>query len=156
YFEWKKDVLPAGFMDTRGNVRALHFDTRSILMEASRRQDEWRRIRLRIPTTRAIYRLCHPDEPKLQESEGGLEALGTAAEGLKADEAVAQKVLDLLKKGGAVLDECPFDGARNLEDVIAMTNLTPFEALGLVTRLRDDNLVRPIAAPEIEPRALEA
>ena len=62
------DVLPAGFMDTKGNVRALHFDTRSILMEASRRQDEWRRIRTRIPTTKAIYRLSHPDEPKLIDS----------------------------------------------------------------------------------------
>jgi hypothetical protein len=156
YFEWKRDVLPAGFMDTKGNVRALHFDTRSILMEASRRQDEWRRVRARVPTTKAIYRLTYPDEPALEESEGVIEADSAAASRLPPDEKVVAKVLDALGKEGAVLEECPFDGARNLEDVITLTNLTPFEALRVVTQLRDENLVRPISAPEIEPRALVA
>ena len=156
YFEWKRDVLPAGFMDAKGNVRALHFDTRSILMEASRRQDEWRRVRARVPTTKAIYRLTYPDEPALEESEGVIEADSPETSGLPPDEKVIARVLDALGKEGAVLEECPFDGARNLDDVIALTNLTPFEALRVVTQLRDDNLVRPIAAPEIEPRAIVA
>ena len=54
-FEFKKDVLPAGFADAKGNILALGFDIRSILMEASRRQDEWRRIRAAIPSGRAVY-----------------------------------------------------------------------------------------------------
>jgi hypothetical protein len=156
YFEWKRDVLPAGFMDAKGNVKALHFDTRSILMEASRRQDEWRRIRTKIPTTKAIYRTSHPDEPRLQESEGVIEHASPGLEELPPDARVAQRIVELLKKAGVDVDECPFDGARNLDDVIGITNLSAFEALGVIIRLRDENLVRPISAPEIEPRAHQA
>jgi hypothetical protein len=156
YFEWRRDTLPAGFADARGNIRAMNFDTRSILLEASRRQDEWRLIRKRIPSTKAVYRLSQPDEPAFEESEGVIEHLEPGLEGLPPDEVMAARALAELKKSGAVIEQSPFDGNRSLEDVIALTNLTPFEALQAIARLREEGIVRPIAAPEIEPRAVRA
>lgn len=154
YFEWRRDVLPAGFADAKGKIHALAFDTRSILMEASRRQDEWRRIRSQIPSTKAVYRLARAHEPRTVSTDDVIEGVTPGGEVLPPDGVMAQRALDALRKGGSPIEESPFDGCRSIEDVVALTNLTAFEALGIIARLRDEGVVRPIAAPEIEPRAL--
>lgn len=152
FYEFKKDVLPAGFADARGNIQALGFDTRSILMEASRRQDEWRRIHQTIPSTRSIYRVAvlasgtwHVDPKGKVTSE--------IREAPTSEDAEAE-VLRRWKAVNAVFDQNPFDGVRSVEEVVSASGVPRFVAMGVLARLRQEGYIRELAAQEVEASAM--
>lgn len=155
YYEFRKDVLPAGFADARGHILALGFDTRSILMEASRRQDEWRRIHSAIPSTRSVYRTAvvatgtwHVD-PDGKVRSDIIQALPQAVgPDLEAE------VVKRWKAGGAMFEANPFDGVKSVEEVVGASGLPTFVAMGVVARLRSDGVIRELTPAEVEATAM--
>jgi hypothetical protein len=155
YYEFRKDVLPAGFADARGHILALGFDTRSILMEASRRQDEWRRIHSAIPSTRSVYRTAvvatgtwHVD-PDGKVRSDIIQALPqTAGPDLEAE------VVKRWKAAGAMFEANPFDGVKSVEEVVGASGLPTFVAMGVVARLRTDGVIRELTPAEVEATAM--
>lgn len=155
YYEFKKDVLPAGFADARGQILALGFDTRSILMEASRRQDEWRRIRSAIPSTRSVYRTAvvasgtwHVDPDGKVRSEVREPLPQGSASDLEAE------VVKRWKEAGAMFEQNPFDGVRSVDEIVNASGVPVFVAMGVVARLRSDGVIRELTAAEVEQTAM--
>jgi hypothetical protein len=154
YFEFKKDVLPAGFADARGHILALGFDTRSILMEASRRQDEWRRIHSAIPSTRSVYRTAVVASGTWNVSPDG-KVSSEVRDAPQAGPEVDREVVKRWKAAGAMFDQNPFDGVRSVEEVVGASGLPTFVAMGVVARLRTDGLIRELTPAEVEATAME-
>jgi len=156
YFEFKKDVLPAGFADSRGKIQALGFDTRSILMEASRRLDEWNRIHAAIPSTRAIYRLAVlPSGAWHVDTQGSLSASSSSSEGPLMTDA-EERVRERWGSVDALFEENPFDGTRTVDEVAQASGVSAFVAMGLIAELKHDGLIRALTASEVEQNALRA
>lgn len=150
-FEFKKDVLPAGFADKRGNILALGFDTRSILMEASRRQDEWRRIHSLIPSPRSVYRpMVLPTGAWHVDGAGKVKDV--AAENAPDPN---QRALEVWKGVDALFEENPFDGIRTVEEVVAASGVSAFVAMGAIAQMRQEGLLQPIGASELEASVLK-
>ena len=153
-FEFKKDVLPAGFADRRGNIQALGFDTRSILMEASRRQDEWKRIHSLIPSPRSIYRSA-----VLATGAWHVDPTGHVQSGVPKGAAlvpdVSRRTLEMWKSVDALFEENPFDGVRTVEEVVNASGVSAFVAMGVIAQMRQDGLIQPIGASEVEANVLE-
>lgn len=152
YFEFKKDVLPANFADAKGNIQALGFDTRSILMEASRRKDEWEQIHSVIPSTRTIYRLAPVTSGTWHVDADGQLASESAGTPL-AD--VGKQVLARWAKVDALFEENPIDGTRSVDELVAASGVTAFVAMGVVADLRRQGLIRPLAPSEVEASVLD-
>lgn len=154
YYEFRKDVLPGGFADARGHIQALGFDTRSILMEASRRQDEWRRIHTAIPSTRSVYRTAVVATGTWHVDPGGkvrsdiLQAPPPGGGDLDAE------VVKRWREAGAMFEHNPFDGVKSVEEVVGASGLPTFVAMGVVARLRADGLIRELAPAEVEATAM--
>ncbi len=155
YYEFRKDVLPAGFADARGNIQALGFDTRSILMEASRRQDEWRRIHSAIPSTRSVYRTAVVATGTWHVGPGGKvhsdvhDALPPAG---PSD--LDAEVVKRWTEAGAMFDQNPFDGVKSVDEVVGASGLPTFVAMGVVARLRADGIIRELTPAEVEATAM--
>jgi hypothetical protein len=150
-YEFRKDVLPAGFTDARGNIQALGFDIRSILMEASRRQDEWRMIRKAIRSERGV--MCPAvvasgqwhvgDDGKVDESRSG----ESRPRKMSELEAV---ILERWRAAHALFDQNPFDGIRSVADIVAASGLPAFSAMGVAAELRREGLIRTLTPQELE------
>lgn len=156
YYEFRKDVLPAGFADARGHIQALGFDTRSILMEASRRQDEWRRIRSAIPSTRSVYRTAVVATGTWHVDPGGkvrsdiIEPAGPQAGRTDLDAEVVKR----WKEAGALFENNPFDGVKSVDEIVGASGLPTFVAMGVVARLRTDGIIRELTPAEVEATAM--
>ncbi|MGE0711020.1 MAG: DUF4388 domain-containing protein [Planctomycetota bacterium] len=154
-YEFRKDVLPAGFADARGNIQALGFDIRSILMEASRRQDEWRRIRAEVRSGRAVLCLATVASGQWHVGDDG-KVSQQAAEGgapRKLEELEAA-VVARWRASHALFEQNPFDGVKTIDEVVAASGLPAFEAMGLVAELRREGLVRELTGQEVEHTVL--
>jgi Domain of unknown function (DUF4388) len=152
-FEFKKGVLPAGFADSRGNIQALGFDTRSILMEASRRQDEWRRIRSMIPSTKSFLRASEITSGTWHVDSSG--RVQSGSDSGRVLESPTQQILARWRSADALFEQCPFDGTRSVEEIIAASGVSAFVAMGVVAQLRQEGHIRELTAAEIEQASLE-
>src|SRR5437588_602997 len=54
-FEFHKDIVPEGFEKRVEDPEEFRFDVRAILMEATRRLDEWKRIHEHVPSLKRLY-----------------------------------------------------------------------------------------------------
>lgn len=149
-FEFKKDVLPAGFADKRGKIQALGFDTRSILMEASRRQDEWRRIHAMIASPRSIFRLATLSTGAWHVDAGG--QVQSATTQAVPDPTVRAQAM--WKAVDALFEDNPFDGIKTVEEVVAASGVSSFVAMGVIAQMRQEGLLQPIGASELEQSVL--
>ncbi|MFC1705676.1 DUF4388 domain-containing protein [Planctomycetota bacterium] len=122
YFEFHKDVLPEGFSAEVEDNRALSFHPPSIVMEATRRTDEWKRMQAAIPSLKTIYR----------EAEGRSEDI---------DKVLTKNRIDP--------DIVRFDGALTLEMVFDKWRLTNFESHGVVFALIAEKLIESIPGKAI-------
>lgn len=151
-YEFKKNVLPAGFADRQGNIQALGFDIRSILMEASRRQDEWRRIRRALPSGRAVCVVNAHELGTWSVDETG------AFQGETRRRKTAEQRKEILRRWQevhALFEEVPFDGARTLDEVVAGSGISAFQAMGVLAGLFADGLVRELQPKEVEAAILK-
>ncbi|MCW8138973.1 MAG: DUF4388 domain-containing protein [Planctomycetota bacterium] len=154
YYEFRKDVLPAGFADARGNIQALGFDTRSILMEASRRQDEWRRIHQAIPSVRSVYRTAIVASGTWNVAPDGRVSSEIREAPSSGETDLDREVVKRWKEAGALFEQNPFDGVKSVEEVVGASGLPTFVAMGAVARLRTDGLIRELQPGEVEATAM--
>jgi hypothetical protein len=152
-YEFKKNVLPAGFTDAQGNINALGFDIRSILMEATRRQDEWRQIRKVLPSGRAIYRL-NTTEAGTWSVDNSTGQFRGSTRRTKSDDPRAE-IMGRWREAHALFEEVPFDGAKSLDEIVAASGVTAFGAMGVTAGLLTDGLIRELAPREVETYILK-
>lgn len=152
-YEFRKGVLPAGFTDAQGNILALGFDIRSILMEASRRQDEWRKIRAVLPSGRAILAVARVSSDSWQVEGAGGQAVTRKFKRAKLGEESAE-VLARWRDVHALFEQDPFDGARTVDEVVAASGVTAFTAMGVIADLVREGIVRPLSRQEVEAEVL--
>ncbi|MBL4849130.1 MAG: DUF4388 domain-containing protein [Planctomycetes bacterium] len=156
-YEFRKDVLPAGFTDARGNIQALGFDIRSILLEASRRQDEWKMIRKSVPSGRTVFQvvaLAASAEWGVGSDGKVTEAQLTGSQQRKRSAGEAE-ILRRFRKGQALFEGCPFDGVRSVDQIVGSSGLPMFTSMQIVASLRRDGLLRELSAPELEQTAVQ-
>ena len=150
-YEFKKDVLPAGFADERGNILALGFDIRSILMEASRRQDEWRRIRSAIPSGRAVHCVAKVSSGSWQvTNDPGGKVQQTSSTRRRTAAGLEQEILNRWREVHALFETNPFTGMRSVDEIVAAAGIPSFTAMGVVANLVRDGLVRELSPEELE------
>ena len=153
-YEYRRDVLPAGFTDSRGNIQALGFDIRSILMEASRRQDEWRLIRKSIRSGRAVYCVAAVASGQWHvDGAGKVESKEKRAQPREKGELDAE-ILRRWRDAHAVVNQNPFDGLRTVDEVVAVSGLPAFSAMGLIADLKNEGLIRTLSTQELEHTVL--
>lgn len=150
YFEFKAGLLPVGFLNAQGEVLALGFDTRSILMEASRRQDEWRQIRRRVPSPRTIYRPLPRSKQAWQVDERGQVHSDVG----RLDSAEEDRLLQPWKSAGALYEQNPVDGTRTVDEIVAGSGISAFQSMGILANLRQEGWIQPLSAEEIEERVV--
>ncbi|MEZ6187106.1 MAG: DUF4388 domain-containing protein [Planctomycetota bacterium] len=149
FFEFKADMLPVGFLNPQGEVLALGFDTRSILMEASRRQDEWRQIRRQVPSPRAIFRPLSRSNRAWQVDERGQVHSDEGA--LSRDE---DALLEPWRRAGSLYEQNPVDGTRTVDEIVAGSGISAFQSMGILAKLRQEGRIQPLSAEEIEERVV--
>jgi hypothetical protein len=151
-YEFKKNVLPAGFTDAKGNINALGFDIRSILMEASRRQDEWRQIRKALGSGRTVFVVASVEAGNWSVDQSGDFSGNTVR--LRGQKSSA-KIMEHWRKAEALFEENPFDGSRSLDEIVAASGLPAFAAMGVVAILKSEGLIRRLNAKEVEKQILQ-
>lgn len=129
FFEFDKDKVPDKFDERAKNPEEFRFDVRAILMEATRRLDEWRRIHEHVPSLKRLYL---PEE--------------------KDREATTKRVLKAFKEAKVNADLSVFDGRRAVEELSRTFGLSQFETLSLLARFVANTDIRPLARHELEAR----
>src|SRR5262249_2702639 len=128
-FEFEKDVLPEGFEKRLEDPEEFRFDVRAILMEATRRLDEWKRIYEHVPSFKRLY------VPEEKDRE-----IGT------------KRVMKAFKEMKVNADTNVFDGRRAVEELARTFGLSTFETLSLLARFVANGDIRPLARHELEAR----
>lgn len=154
-YEFRKDILPAGFIDAQGNILALGFDIRSILMEASRRQDEWRMIRSVVPSGRSHLILARHASGSSWQIEADSGRVSAKTETKKQHPDPAAEIAARWAKLHSLFESNPFDGTRSVDEIVGASGVSAFAAMGLVAELIRDGLIRELKPEEIEEHALE-
>jgi len=151
-YEFRKDVLPVGFTDARGNIQALGFDIRSILLEASRRQDEWRMIRKSVPSGRIVFTVVASTSAQWEVgADGKVSSAQVLSGSQQAKRSAGQaEILKRFRKGHALFESCPFDGVKNVDQIVAASGLPVFGCMQIVASLKRDGLLRELAPQEAE------
>jgi hypothetical protein len=129
FFEFEKDVVPEGFEKRLEDPEEFRFDVRAILMEATRRLDEWKRIHEHVPSFKRLYL---PEE--------------------KDRELSAKRVAKAFKEAKVNADIAIFDGRRAVEELSRTLGLSQFETLSLLARFVANSDIRPLARHELEAR----
>lgn len=129
FFEFAKDSLPADFEARLGDPEEFRFDVRTVLLEASRRLDEWQAIREALPSAKRLLVLTDKDDA----FEHATTALVTAGSRRGTPDGV-------------------FDGRTPVGELPRTLGLSTFEAQALATRLLREGDVRPLARHELEAR----
>lgn len=128
-FEFLPGPWPARVQADYENKRGYSGELTSLLMDVARREDERRRIRSSVPTTRIV----------LETVEGSETAVMTG-----------------LKKAKIEVRRTPFDGTKSLEDLLKDWGIPHHEALVATATLVERNLVRPIEREATERAANSA
>jgi hypothetical protein len=128
-FEFQKDVLPEGFLDEIHSGHALPLTVAGIVMEATNRIDEWKRIHRAIPSLRLVCR----------------EARGKAAE---IDKVLRESKIDP--------NAHRFDGRTNLQMIFDAWEHTFFESHRIAFQLLKDGLIVPLTGEELKARVIGA
>lgn len=152
-YEFRKDVLPAGFTDSHGNIQALGFDIRSILMEASRRQDEWKMIRKVVTSGRSVLAVAAVVSGQWQVDEDG-QVQDLSESQRRQREAGEVEVVRRFAAAHALFEQNPFDGLKSVDEVVAASGLPAFSAMQVIASLRRDGVVRELSAQELEQSAV--
>jgi hypothetical protein len=121
FFEFDKDKVPESFEERLKDPEEFRFDVRAILMEATRRLDEWKRIHEHVPSFKRLYL---PDE--------------------KDRETSAKRVQKAFKDGKVNSDISVFDGRRAVEELSRIFGLSQFETLSLIARFVANGDIRPL------------
>jgi hypothetical protein len=129
FFEFQKDALPDGFEKRLEDPEEFRYEVRSLLMEATRRLDEWKRIHEHVPSLKRLYL---PEE--------------------KDREASNKRVLKAFKEMKVKGDITVFDGRLPVEELSRVFGLSHFETLSLLARFVGNGDVRPLARHELEAR----
>lgn len=129
FFEFTKDALPPDFEKRLTDPEEFRFDVRSVLLEASRRLDEWHAIREALPSEKRLLTLSDKDDA----FERATTALVTAGARRGTPDGV-------------------FDGRTPVGDLPRLLGLSKFEAQALATRLIRGGDVRPLLRHELESR----
>lgn len=129
FFEFLNDVLVEGFEERIKEPEEFRFDIPSVLMEATRRQDEWLNIQENLPSERRLY--------VLSSNAGALKRATRALQEAKA------RILD---------PSAVFDGTHPLAELPHLLGLSRFEAQSLASRLIGTEDVRPLMRHELESR----
>jgi hypothetical protein len=146
-YEFKKNVLPAGFTDAAGNINALGFDIRSILLEASRRADEWRQIRKAIGSGRTVCVVNSTEAGNWSVNESGQFKGSTMR--LKAQKRVGE-IMKRWRDAEALFEENPFDGIKSVDEIVAASGLPAFAAMGVIASLTQESVIRSLNPKEVE------
>lgn len=126
YFEFERG-LPEGF-----EARALPaFGTRSILMEAARRLDEWRHIKSTITSRKCFYTL-NTENPTAHKS-----------------------VSKSLSASGADGGQDIFGHERSLEEALPLLGMAQFQGLSVLAHLISEGLLVPFTRAQLETRFRE-
>ncbi|MBI3724997.1 DUF4388 domain-containing protein [bacterium] len=128
-FEFSKDAFPAGFEQRLKDPEEFRYETRSVLIEATRRLDEWKRIHENIPSLKRIYL---PEE--------------------KDREASAKRMRKAFVEMKVVAEPSVFDGRRTVDELYRVFGLSHFETLSLIARFVTSQDIRPLARHELEAR----
>jgi hypothetical protein len=129
FFEFEKDLLPEEFIERLKDPEEFRFAATSVLVEATRRRDEWSNIQATLPSEKRVYVLA---------SEDG--SVKRATRELKESNARVQDPLEV------------FDGTRTLGDLPHLLGLSSFDSRSLVTHLILAGDVRPLLRHELESR----
>ncbi|MEZ0230571.1 MAG: DUF4388 domain-containing protein, partial [Planctomycetota bacterium] len=129
FFEFDKDKVPDKFDERVKDPEEFRFDVRAILMEATRRLDEWKRIHEHVPSLKRLY---------LPED--------------KDRETSTKRVLKAFKEAKVNADLAVFDGRRAVEELSRTFGLSTFETLSLLARFVANGDIRPLARHELEAR----
>jgi len=129
FFEFDKDKVPEGFEERVRDPEEFRFDVRAILMEATRRLDEWKRIHEHVPSVKRLY------VPEEKDREGS-----------------AKRIAKAFKEAKVNSDVSVFDGRRAVEELSRTFGLSYFETLSLLARFVANQEIRPLARHELESR----
>lgn len=129
FFEFGKDAFPEKFEERLKDPEEFRFDLRSILMEAARRLDEWKRIHEHVPSSKRLTILSE-----------------------KVGDAERKTVLKAFKEVKVVAEPEVFDGKRTVEELVRLLGLSHFETLSLLARFASQGFVRPLQRHELEAR----
>lgn len=129
FFEFLNDELPPDFAERAKDKEEFRFDIPSVLMEVTRRQDEWTNIQESLPSERRLYVLS-------------------------SEEGATKRATRELKESRARLTDpaVVFDGTHALADYPHYLGLSRFEARSVVSRLLLAGDVRPLLRHELESR----
>ncbi len=139
-YEFDKDVLPEGFDERLKDPEEFRFDVRSILMEAARRLDEWKRIHENVPSLKRLYVLSDKPQQDVSASTSGAVA------------APYKGIIKAFKETKVAQGPECFDGKRTVEEFVRLFGLSHFETLSLMARFCSMGLLRPLQRHELEAR----
>jgi len=129
FFEFMKDELPEDFVAGLEHPEQFRFQTSSVLMEATRRRDEWQNIQETLPSEKRVYTVS---------SEDG---------------AIKRATRELSEANARVTDPLVvFDGTKTLGELPHLLGLSSFESRSVVTHLILAGDVRPLMRHELESR----
>jgi uncharacterized protein DUF4388 len=129
FFEFLNDELPDDFEERAKDKEEFRFDIPSVLMEVTRRQDEWSNIQESLPSERRLY--------VLSSDEGATKRTTRELEEVHARHTDPSTV---------------FDGTHPLAEYPHYLGLSRFEARSVVSRLLLAGDVRPLIRHELESR----
>ncbi|MGE0707914.1 MAG: DUF4388 domain-containing protein [Planctomycetota bacterium] len=129
FFEFEKDDLPKDFVERLKNPEEFRFEARSVLVEATRRRDEWVNIQNTLPSEKRIFVLA---------SEEG---------------SIKRATRELKEANARVTDPLVvFDGTRTLAELPHLLGLSSFDCRSLVTHLILAGDLRALMRHELESR----
>ncbi len=149
-YEFAKGLLPEEIEKGDERIRTLGFEVQSILVEASRRQDEWRRIRKTIETDRAILVIARRTEGEWKREEDG-SISGRHRQPGSDEEA---QILARWRAAHARFEANPFDGVTTVEEIVAASGVSAFAAMRVMADMKKQGLVRELLPSEIESYAI--
>lgn len=129
FFEFLTDELPDDFAERAEDKEEFRFDIPSVLMEVTRRQDEWTNIQESLPSERRLY--------VLSSDEGATKRTTRELKEVHARQTDPSEV---------------FDGTHPLAEYPHYLGLSRFEARSVVSRLLLAGDVRPLIRHELESR----
>lgn len=124
-FEFRPGPWPVRVEADQAAGRGLEVDTTSLLMDVARREDERRRIRRSIPSSRLML---------------------STAEGCDA------KVAEALQALNIDCESSPFDGSRDLDELLAQWGVPHHDALAAVALLVEEGALLPVSPDETRDR----
>lgn len=133
FFEFKKDSLPADFAERIQSPDEFRFGASSVLVEATRRRDEWQNIQDALPSEKRLYVLS------------------------STPEAAKRAGRELKEAHARIIDPAEvFDGTRTLAELPHLLGLSRFETQSVVSRLLNAEHIFPLARAELERRFKDA